>query len=556
MLTHLSIQNFAVVKNISLSLAEGMSAITGETGAGKSIGIDALSLCIGGRADANMVRSGAAKAEIIAHFDINNRTKVQQWLVEHELDDEGECFIRRVISAEGRSKAFINGIPVSLQQLKQLGAFLISIHGQNAHQSLLKDSVQRQLLDNFAEHPELVTQTQSAYKVLNEAQSRFEYLQSQAQAREDRVQLLSYQVSELDEFGLGDTEFESLEIEHKRLSNSQALLEETQHSYARLYDDDEFNALSAIQQSVDSLQDLCDSDPALEPIVSLLNEAAIQVKEAATELRAYNEDLDVDPAEIAEVQARFDKVNELARKHQVMPEMLYSHHMTLAQELSDIHNASDELEDMQTRLDKLKADYNQAAQRLSESRQAHAIELAAAIETQIQRMNMPHATLSIDVAFSPEKRSALGSDDVTFLIATNPGQKADSLDKVVSGGELARIGLAMHVIASNNGAIPTLIFDEVDTGISGPTASIVGQLLRTMGKHAQVLCVTHLPQVAAQAHNQLFVTKQVTGNNTETQILNLSADDRISELARLLAGDKVTESALSNARSLLENVAQ
>ena len=554
MLTHLSIQNFAVVKNINLSLAKGMSAITGETGAGKSIGIDALSLCIGGRADANMVRSDAKKAEIVAHFDITTRASIIDWLAENELDDDGECFIRRVISAEGRSKAFINGSPVSLQQLKQLGSLLINIHGQNAHQLLLKETQQRNLLDSFAAHNKLIVDTKIAFQAYNQTAKRLESLKANAQARNDRKQLLSYQVDELDEFGLAETEFTTLECEHKRLNNSQALLDSAQASFHRLYEADELNALGAIQQSIDSLQDICENDPSLEPIISMLSEASIQVDEASQELRRYCEELDIDPAEIQAVQARFDRVNELARKHQVMPEMLYSQHMTLMEELNIINQASDEFALIESQLEALKEAYENAAHALSESRSKAAKPLAEKIEEQIKRMNMLHAKLTVEIVSDPQKLSALGFDDVRFLISTNPGQKSDTLDKVVSGGELARIGLAMHVIASNKGEVPTLIFDEVDTGISGPTASVVGQLLRQMGSSAQVICVTHLPQVAAQAHNQLFVTKQVTTDNTETQILNLTADDRITELARLLAGDKVTDSALSNARSLLESV--
>jgi DNA repair protein RecN (Recombination protein N) len=554
MLTHLSIQNFAVVKNISLSLASGMSAITGETGAGKSIGIDALSLCIGGRADANMVRCDARKAEIVAHFDISDRSVVIGWLAENELDDEGECFIRRVISAEGRSKAFINGIPVSLQQLKRLGTLLVNIHGQNAHQLLLKETQQRDLLDSFAGHDTLITKTKSAFKAYQQTENRIKILKADAQARSDRKQLLSYQVEELDEFGLGEEEFAILESEHKRLNNSQTLLNSAQASFHRLYAADEFNALAAIQQSIDSLQDMSENDPSVEPMISMLSEASIQVDEASQELRRYCEELDINPIEIERVQGRFDRVNELARKHQVQPETLYSQHMLLVQELEQIKQASDEFALIESQLDLLKQAYDNAAQALSDSRTMAVKPLAEKIEEQIKRMNMPHAKLIIEVASESQKPTSLGFDDVRFLISTNPGQKSDTLDKVVSGGELARIGLAMHVIASNNGDIPTLIFDEVDTGISGPTASVVGQLLRQMGSNAQVICVTHLPQVAAQAHNQLFVTKQVTADNTETQILNLTADDRITELARLLAGDKVTDSALSNARSLLESV--
>ncbi|MDM7859855.1 DNA repair protein RecN [Alteromonas sp. ASW11-36] len=555
MLTHLTIRNFAVVKHIELDLTAGLTAITGETGAGKSIGIDALVLCTGGRADASMVRSGATKAEIIAHFNIQQNKRAQQWLDEYELDSDGECFIRRVISAEGRSKAFINGSPVALQQLKQLGAILLNIHGQNDHQQLLKETMQRNMLDSFAKHTALVEAVNNSYTEFQHAKRHYEKLRQSAQAREDRKHLLSYQVSELDEFGLEEQEFTDLEVEHKRLSNSQSLLEQSQLSFHRLYDDEQFNAMSAIQQSIDNLSGLCDSDPQLQPIVNLLSEAAIQVEEAAQELRGYCDELDIDPMRMQQVEQRYDKVNELARKHQVMPEVLFAHHMSLIEELNGIEAANDELENIQSELEQLESRYLANADKLSASRQKAAKSLAKKLEQKIQRMNMPHATIEYRVHADQSKANAHGIDTVSILISTNLGQPADSLDKVVSGGELARVGLAMQVLTADQSMPPTMIFDEVDTGISGPTASIVGQLLRQMGEQAQVMCVTHLPQVAAQAHNQLFVTKKIVEKSTETHIVHLENEQRVNELARLLAGDSITDSAISNARSLLMNVA-
>ncbi len=554
MLTHLTIKNFAVVKHIELSLETGLTAITGETGAGKSIGIDALMLCSGGRADASMVRSGASKAEIIAHFDISSLAQTATWLTEHELENDGDCFIRRVISAEGRSKAFINGSPVSLQQLKELGAQLISIHGQNAHQQLLKEANQRQLLDSFATHQQLLDEVKYASTDLQTTQRRYEQLQAESQTLQDRKHLLKYQVAELDEFGLQENEFTELETEHKRLSNSQTLLEQAQRSFHRLYEDEQFNALSAIRQSADNLADLCESDASLTPIVTMLNEASIQIDEAAHELRDYCDGLDIDPMRMQQVEQRYNTVNDLARKHQVMPEHLYSHHMALVDELKSIESATDELSQMASTLDEKERQYKNHALALSSSRLHSAQALSKKIEQSIQRMNMPYATFEI-VVEQMEQVSPNGIDKITFKIATNPGQNADSLDKVVSGGELARVGLATHVIAAKNDLPPTLIFDEVDTGISGPTASIVGQLLREMGKSYQVLCVTHLPQVAAQAHQQNFVTKKISAESTETHIVRLDAKARVTELARLLAGDTITDSALSNAKSLLQAVA-
>ena len=558
MLSHLSVKNFAVVKEVNIAFESGMTAVTGETGAGKSIAIDALSLCMGERADASAVRKGADKAEIIAYFSLLDSPKARDWLDENELvldDDANTCFIRRLISKEGRSKAFINGVPVALQQLKQLGQHLIAIHGQNTHLQLLKDDVQRKLVDDFAANHKALEDTRAAYQHWQALAKELNRLQEAAQQRADREQLLSYQVSELDEFALEDGEFTELEAEHKRLSNGQTLLEQAQMSFYNLYESDEFNALKAIQTSMDKLADLQDHDPALAPIVTMLNDASIQVEEAAHELRSYCDHLEIDPLRLQQVEKRYSTALELARKHQVMAEELYAYHQTLSSELANLTADSERLDELNAELEAAHQAFLASSKALSESRVKAAAKLAKQVEVQIRTLNMPHATFTIDVAYNPTaKPSAIGMDEIAMLVSTNPGQAADRLDKVVSGGELSRIGLALQVISRDSDLTPTLIFDEVDTGISGPTASIVGQLLRRLGKENQVMCVTHLPQVAAQAHNQLFVTKTTDGNETQTHILALTEQARIDELARLLAGDKITPNALANARELLENV--
>ncbi|KXJ61940.1 MAG: DNA repair protein RecN [Alteromonas sp. Nap_26] len=559
MLAHLSISNFAVVKQLSVHLEKGLTAITGETGAGKSIAIDALSLCLGERADANAVRKGAAKAEIIAHFSLSNNLLAKAFLNEHELtsdEDENSCFIRRIISKEGRSKAFINGIPASLQQLKGLGQYLLAIHGQNTHLQLLKEEYQRDLIDTYANHNELIKAVKISYDAWREKQKTLQNLQAQAQQREDRLQLLTYQVHELDDFAIEEGEFEEIETEHKRLSNGQSLLEQAQTSVYNLYESDEGNALSVIQNSVERLGELETHDASLTPIIAMLNDAAIQVEEASRELRSYCDHLEIDPLRLQQVEARYAKAMELAKKHMVMPESLYEHHQALTAEFNALGEQETLLGTLEGDVAKSRDEYLVATGKLSASRAQAAVSLANDIELQIRQMNMPHAKVMIDVNYDELKKPvSTGLDSVEFKVSTNPGQDADKLEKVVSGGELSRIGLAIQVIASDNHATPTMIFDEVDTGISGPTASIVGGLLRRLGKRSQVMCVTHLPQVAAQAHNQLFVTKLTDGESTETQMLPLTKQDRVDELARLLAGDKITKSALANAKELLKSAA-
>jgi len=559
MLAHLSISNFAVVKQLSVHLENGLTAITGETGAGKSIAIDALSLCLGERADANAVRKGSTKAEIIAHFSLNGNVAAKTFLDEHELtsdEDENSCFIRRVISKEGRSKAFINGVPASLQQLKGLGQFLLAIHGQNTHLQLLKEDHQRELVDSYAQHDDILDNVKDAYSQWRDKQRTLKTLQDQAQQREDRLQLLTYQVRELDEFAIEEGEFEELETEHKRLSNGQSLLEQAQTSVYNLYENDEGNALSVIQSSIERLGELETHDASLTPIIALLNDASIQIEEAAGELRSYCDHLEIDPLRLQQVEARYAKAMDLARKHSVMPEALYKHHQELTTEFTSLSEQDTLLGTLEGEVATAREDYLQTTKGLSESRQQAAIKLGQDIEAQIRQMNMPHAKVDIQIQYDEFKKPvSTGLDTVEFKVSTNPGQDADKLEKVVSGGELSRIGLAIQVIASDHNATPTMIFDEVDTGISGPTASIVGGLLRKLGKQSQVMCVTHLPQVAAQAHNQLFVTKLTDGESTETQMLALTKQDRIDELARLLAGDKITKSALANAKELLKSAA-
>lgn len=553
MLLHLSIRNFAVVKSLDIDLAKGMTAVTGETGAGKSISVDALGLCLGDRADPGLVRNGAQKAEISASFDVSNLPLALKWLTDNDLNDDNECLIRRVISSEGRSKAYINGTPVALQQLKSLGQFLLSIHGQHAHQQILKSETQRELLDNFAEHNHLLVDVAQRYTHLQQKQQQYQQLLASQQQRIDRRQLLVYQVSELDEFAMADNEFQELESEHKKLSHSQTLLEHTQLSFYQLYEADDFNALSAVQNSLERLIELQEHDPAISPIVALLNEASIQIDEAAQELRAYTEQLEIDPMKMQQVEARFSQALELARKHQIQPEQLYSFHQQLSQEFAQLADDDCLLEELKHDLLASEQNYYRSADKLSRSRALAANKLAKKVEEEIHKMNMADTVFKIEVEhMSQASVQKSGLDSVHFKVSTNKGQNIDNLEKVVSGGELSRIGLAIQVISSHHNPVATMIFDEVDTGISGSTASVVGHLLRKLGESTQVICVTHLPQVAARAHNQMFVTKFSDGKTTETHMISLQENERIEELARLLAGDKLTDSAIANARELLQ----
>jgi DNA repair protein RecN (Recombination protein N) len=440
-----------------------------------------------------------------------------------------------------------------LKQLKSLGQFLLSIHGQHAHQQILKSDNQRHLLDQYAEHETLLKKVADSYQILRIQRQHYQTLLEGQQQREDRSQLLSYQIQELDEYALAEGEFTTLELEHKKLSNSQTLLEQSQISFHQLYEAEDFNALSAVQSSIDRLTELQEHDPSLAPIVTMLVEACIQIDEAANELRTYTEQLEIDPMRMQNVEARYSQALDLSRKHNVQPETLFSFHQQLTTEFSELVKDDSLLEELKEQLRALDQQYHQAANKLSLSRQKAAKSFAKQVEKHIHQMNMAEAVFKIDVEHQVEGTpNKLGLDTVQFMVSTNKGQAIDKLEKVVSGGELSRIGLAIQVISSSNNDIATMIFDEVDSGISGSTASVVGQLLRKLGDNVQVICVTHLPQVAARAHNQMFVTKFSDKKTTETHMISLQEDERIEELARLLAGDTLTPSAIENAKELLQ----
>lgn len=551
MLCQLSVTNYAIVRFLELEFRAGMTTITGETGAGKSIAIDALGLCLGNRADAASVRPGADKAEVSARFSLHDVPLAKRWLEDNDLELEDECILRRTVTADGRSRAYINGNPVPLAQLKLLGAFLIGIHGQHAHHALLRADQQLVLLDSYAGHQLLIDAVASSYHNLRHAKQQLQTLQQSAHERQARRQLLSYQVEELNEFALEEHEYTELEAEHKRLANSTALAESLQAGMMLLSEDDDANIESMLNRVISVAEELMSYDDKLSSVNTMLNEALIQVQESRSELQQYADNLEMDPEFFAQLESRLSKVMELSRKHHVMPNELYHHHQQLLEELNSLDSNDEMVEQLQAEVVRYQEAYQQAAQKLSSSRQRHAKALDKLVTESIRELNMPKAKFTIAVSFNEDTMSVHGSDSVDFKVSTNPGQPLDSLSKVASGGELSRIGLGIQVITSQKVATPTLIFDEVDVGISGPTAAVVGRMLRQLGSTTQVMCVTHLPQVAGNGHQQMFVAKQSKGGQTETSMVPLNREQRIEELARLLGGDTITSNTLANARELL-----
>jgi DNA repair protein RecN (Recombination protein N) len=557
MLCHLQIRSLAIVKSLEIDWSAGMTAITGETGAGKSIAIDALSLALGERAEAAMVRPGSDKAEVIATFDISKLDNVKDWLNANELGCGNECILRRVVSKEGRSRAYINGSAVPLQQIKQVAELLVSIHGQHAHQLLAKPEYQQQLIDQYAGHDKLLDGVKLQYRHLRHIEKEYQQLLTAQSERNSQKQLLEYQVQELDEFSLQPLEYEQIEEEHKRLSHGQELLSQSQQHLDALYEANGQTAYSLVSDAANNFANLAQVDEKLQPMADLLFEAAVQIEEAGSDIRHYCEQIDLDPARLIEVDERMGKALTLARKHMVSPQDLAEFHSQLSQTLSGLNQDETRLETLEQDIQQAKVSYFNQAQKLSSSRQKAAKKINKLITQSMHSLNMPDgifkAVCLADEQQDNLKISANGSDSIEFLVTANPGQPLQPLSKVASGGELARISLAIQVIIANISTTPTLIFDEVDVGISGPTAASVAMLLRSLGESTQVICVTHLPQVASKGHQQLFVEKSNDRKQTQTSIRRLNDNDRVEEIARLLGGSNITATTKANASELLLN---
>ncbi|HDG1677686.1 TPA: DNA repair protein RecN [Kluyvera ascorbata] len=551
MLAQLTISNFAIVRELEIDFNSGMTAITGETGAGKSIAIDALGLCLGGRAEADMVRAGASRADLCARFALKDTPAALRWLEENQLEDGRECLLRRVISSDGRSRGFINGTAVPLSQLRELGQLLIQIHGQHAHQQLVKPEHQKTLLDAYVGESVLVRQMAEHYRLWNQSCRDLATHQQQSQERAARAELLQYQLKELIEFNPLPGEYEQIDEEYKRLANSGQLISISQHALTILADGEDVNLQSQLYTARQLAGELVSMDGKLSGVLDMLEEAAIQLSEASDELRHYCDRLDLDPNRLFELEQRLSKQISLARKHQISPEALPEYYQSLLDEQQLLDDQSDSLETLKHAVSRHHQMAMETARQLHAQRQASAQELSQLITDSMHMLSMPHGLFDIDVRFEEQHLTAEGADRIEFRVTTNPGQPLQAIAKVASGGELSRIALAIQVITARKMETPALIFDEVDVGISGPTAAVVGQLLRQLGESTQVMCVTHLPQVAGCGHHHFYVSKETDGAMTETHMQPLDKRARLQELARLLGGSEVTRNTLANAKELL-----
>ncbi|NOT11027.1 MAG: DNA repair protein RecN [Methylococcaceae bacterium] len=552
MLLNLNISDLAVVKSLDLDLEQGMSVLTGETGAGKSILLTALGLALGDRADSGFIRPGCNRAEVNLEFDLSDAPDALLWLEEHELDDESHCFIRRTVNPDGRSKAFINNRPVTLQALQELSEKLVEIHGQHAHLHLLNNDEQRRLLDEFGKHQALLDNVNDCYRQWQSAHKELSSLIKTSTDQSQREDLLRYQLEELQQLDLANFDYAALSEEHSKLANLGQILSTGQAQVDVLYENDQQSVNQMLSHCLSELTHLARFAPEINGICTLLSEAQIQTEEAALQLRRFLKSQEADPRRMEVLENQIGTIQSLSRKHHVAPDGLPELVGKLEQELHGITHSSERIETLQATTAQLLKRYQQFAVQLSEQRRQSAGHLQQQISAMIKELGMPQGEFLVDIADSESDTPKLqGQDKINFLVSANPGLPAKPLAKVASGGELSRISLAIQVTTSTDKSTPTMIFDEVDSGIGGGIAEIVGQKLRALSHNRQVMCVTHLPQVASQAHHHLYVEKNNKTDMTSSTVRLLNEDERVEEIARMLGGVNITANTLAHAKEML-----
>ena len=553
MLSLIRIRNYAVIDEVELEFDRGMSIMTGETGAGKSILVDALGLALGDRADASAVRRGTDRAEISVMFDCDPDHPAAAWLREHGLDQDDCCLIRRLISAEGRSRAFVNSHPVTLQDLRTLGVFLVNIHGQHAHQSLRNTGAQREILDfhgNLAELARTVAEKFSAWQTL---ERDLEERRRGGEDREAQLELLRFQAQELERLDLADGEYAELESERTRLANSDRLAGGLDAALGRIYEAEGGSAYELTAGAGRELAALAALDPALRGTADMLREAEIQLREAAADLARYRDRLEFDPQRLEWLEARLATIADLARKHKVDNAALVHVQHELETRIEELDAGAESLELLSERAERASREYFEVAERLSQARAKAAATLAEQVSAQLRQLGLPHGRFRVALSPKPRERAdANGLDRIELQVSLNPGQDFGPISKVASGGELSRVSLALEVIAAGASTVPTLVFDEVDSGIGGGVAEIVGRRLREIAGDRQVLCVTHLAQVASQGQHHFRVSKLTDGEHSRTNVRPLSADERVEELSRMLGGIEITDTTRAHAEEMIE----
>jgi len=553
MLTQLNIRSFAIIDILDLDIPNGMTVITGETGAGKSIAIDALGLALGDRAEASMVKPGAKRSEITATFSLDDLPSVKKWLLEQELDEDEECILRRTISSEGGSRAYINGRPVPLQTVKTLSEKLIDIHSQHQHQSLLRQEEQRQLLDNYGQHLTLVNDVTSAYDQWNRLNKEYNALKNAADERASRIDFLSFQINELEELQVKENEWQTLTTEHAQFANAEKIQQAVSDSLDALTFNEQSIAtkLDFVKQEVSSLADLI---PQFSEVSSLLESASINIDEAIDFLRHQASDEPFDSKQFELIELRMATLLDASRKHRCEPENLDQVVNSLQEELNPLVNAEETLDEMENNIAEALSNYNKLAVSLTKSRKKSATKLQKACVEIITQLGMKDAKIEIDlIPLDVSTPHPFGNEKISFNVSTNPGSPFKPLAKVASGGELSRISLAIQVVSSNITKIPTLIFDEVDVGIGGGIAETVGKLLRQLSHSKQIICITHQAQVAAHGNTHWLVEKQTQAKSVITKIFPLVKEEREIEIARMIGGLNLTTATKKHAKEMLQN---
>lgn len=552
MLKSIYIKNFAIIDELELDFHSGMSALTGETGAGKSIIIDALNLALGTRADRSVARDDKNNVEVVANIDASNSKGAITWLEEHDLYDGDECILRRVISVDGKSKAYINNSPSSVTALRCLGDLFVDVYGQHEHQSLMRLDMQRQLLDGFANNDENIEKLSSLFRLWQSLKNQLRIAETNQADTIAKLDLLRYQLQELEELDLKPDEYEEINEKFRLSNNSKELYDFSMRISQQLADDDDSSIYDTLSSLINDAEKFSSIDEDLNEPLEALRSMHIQTKEIAKFFHKYSERISCDPHELKILEDRITAVEELSRKHKVKPAHLVAKHVSIKEELNAIEGGHEDPEKIQASLQEAEQLYRSSAKTISSARKKAANELNEQITESMQALGMQGGRFHISVdAKKSTDLSLNGLDEIKFLVSTNPGQSLRPLNKVASGGELSRLSLAIQMATSNNLKIPTLIFDEVDTGVGGATAEIVGKHLRKLGNNAQVFCVTHLPQVAAQSHHHYKVNKIKNNQSITTKITHLSEDDRVKELARMLGGVELTKNTQEHAKEML-----
>lgn len=550
MLKALTIQDLAVIRQLDVEFEAGLTILTGETGAGKSILIEALGLALGDRADSTMVRNTAERASVTATFDIQALPGLKKFLRKNDLEDGDDCILRRVMNADGRSRAFCNAQPVPVLLLKQIGEFLVDIHGQHAHHSLLRRPVMRAVLDEYGKTGKALASVAAAYDAWRSLVRRREELTQGADDVPSRIDLLRFQVDEISALGLSEDSLATLSAEHRRVAHAARLIEACELAADTAFSTDG-SALDSTVRAAARLRSVVDIDPRIEAVAELLDSAAINLEEAERELAHVRDDAETDPVRLQEIERELQTIQDLARKHRCEAGDLPARLVAIEDELNGLVNREGELATVDAGITAALADYDKAARELSKARTRAAKKMNGEITTRLRELGIPHGAFSVDLATTDSGPGPYGSEEVEFLVTANPDQPLAPLRKVASGGELSRVSLAIQVASTGTSGVPVLVFDEVDTGIGGPTADVVSRYLGELAEHRQILCITHLPQVASAGDHHLSIGKIVAGGITETTVHDLDPDERVEEIARMLGGQKITQKAREHARELL-----